>query len=166
MRRGPHRIRFIAEIDGDVSELLPYLNSVLKGAIYNPNFPSLTVKHEGALVTVYPKSVKAGMVRDEEHARKIIEWLEGLFEYCRKNMDSIEPLYETRARLTPLDIYKLLPGTNCGKCGERTCLAFASKLLRGERDVAECAPLLSAQFEEKRRRLLELLGTSGERSAP
>lgn len=30
--------------------------------------------------------------------------------------------------LSGLDIYKLLPKTNCKKCGSPTCLAFAIKL--------------------------------------
>ena len=158
----PERIRFIAEVDEDISELLPYMNAIVKGAIYNPNFPSLTVRHEGALVTIYPKSVKAGLVRDEEHAREIIGWLEGLIEHCKSHMDSIEPLYERRSGLFPLDVYKLLPGTNCGECGEMTCLAFASKLFKGERSVEECRPLFSSElYSGKRERLLELLEAAG-----
>jgi len=35
--------------------------------------------------------------------------------------------------LRPLDVYKHLPGTNCGKCGEINCMAFAAKLI--ERQV-------------------------------
>jgi ArsR family metal-binding transcriptional regulator len=30
----------------------------------------------------------------------------------------------------PLGIWKLLPQTNCKKCGEATCMAFACKLLQ------------------------------------
>ncbi len=32
--------------------------------------------------------------------------------------------------LTGLEIYKLLPKTNCKECGFPTCLAFAMKLAR------------------------------------
>lgn len=41
----------------------------------------------------------------------------------------------------PLDVYATLPKTNCGKCPERTCLAFASALVRGGRKAAECPQL-------------------------
>ena len=34
-----------------------------------------------------------------------------------------------------LDIYKLLPKTNCKKCGHPTCLAFAMKLATGKVEV-------------------------------
>jgi acetyl-CoA decarbonylase/synthase complex subunit gamma len=43
--------------------------------------------------------------------------------------------------LKALDIYKLLPKTNCKKCGFPTCLAFAMKLAAGKVDVDLCADL-------------------------
>ncbi|HAU31964.1 MAG TPA: acetyl-CoA decarbonylase/synthase complex subunit gamma [Desulfotomaculum sp.] len=40
--------------------------------------------------------------------------------------------------LTGLDIFKLLPKTNCKKCGQATCLAFAMALANAKADVAQC----------------------------
>lgn len=40
--------------------------------------------------------------------------------------------------LTALDIYKLLPKTNCKKCGSPTCLAFAMRLLTKKGSIEEC----------------------------
>ena len=40
--------------------------------------------------------------------------------------------------LTGLDIYKLLPKTNCKKCGSPTCLAFAMKLAMKKASLDEC----------------------------
>ena len=40
-----------------------------------------------------------------------------------------------------LDIYKLLPKTNCKKCGYPTCLAFAMKLAAGKAEVEACPDL-------------------------
>lgn len=40
-----------------------------------------------------------------------------------------------------LDIYKLLPKTNCKKCGHPTCLAFAMKLATGKVEVEACPDL-------------------------
>ena len=42
------------------------------------------------------------------------------------------------AKLTGLQIQKLLPKTNCKECGANTCLAFAMKLASGKADLAEC----------------------------
>jgi acetyl-CoA decarbonylase/synthase, CODH/ACS complex subunit gamma len=40
--------------------------------------------------------------------------------------------------LTGLDIYKILPRTNCGDCGSPTCLAFAMKLAAKQISLDEC----------------------------
>ncbi len=42
----------------------------------------------------------------------------------------------------PLDVWTLLPQTNCKKCGEATCMAFACNLLLQERVLEECSPLV------------------------
>ena len=53
--------------------------------------------------------------------------------------------------LTGIEIYKLLPQTNCKECGEPTCLAFAMKLAAGKTELALC-PSVS---EEAKARLAE-----------
>jgi acetyl-CoA decarbonylase/synthase complex subunit gamma len=40
--------------------------------------------------------------------------------------------------LTALDIYKVLPKTNCGECGVATCLAFAMQLATKKADIEAC----------------------------
>ena len=40
--------------------------------------------------------------------------------------------------LSGLDIFKLLPKTNCGDCKLPTCLAFAMKLAGGQAKLEEC----------------------------
>jgi acetyl-CoA decarbonylase/synthase complex subunit gamma len=40
--------------------------------------------------------------------------------------------------LSGLDIFKLLPKTNCGECGVPTCMAFAMKLAQKKAELKEC----------------------------
>ena len=40
--------------------------------------------------------------------------------------------------LTALDIYKILPKTNCGECGVPTCLAFAMQLATKKAAIDAC----------------------------
>ena len=42
--------------------------------------------------------------------------------------------------LTGLQIFKLLPNTNCRECGYPTCLAFAMKLAAGKESLDKCPP--------------------------
>ncbi|MEM3546378.1 MAG: acetyl-CoA decarbonylase/synthase complex subunit gamma [Candidatus Bathyarchaeia archaeon] len=55
-------------------------------------------------------------------------------------------------KLSPMDIYRLLPKTNCGKCGSPTCMAFAFKLAQGAVTVDKC-PFLT---DEAKRALMGL----------
>jgi acetyl-CoA decarbonylase/synthase complex subunit gamma len=57
--------------------------------------------------------------------------------------------------LTGVEIFKLLPKTNCKKCGQPTCLAFAMKLAQRQASLDQCPDV----SEEARR-------TLGEASAP
>jgi acetyl-CoA decarbonylase/synthase, CODH/ACS complex subunit gamma len=50
--------------------------------------------------------------------------------------------------LTGIEIFKLLPKTNCGKCGVPTCLAFAMQLAAGKADLALC-PTVSDEGRAK-----------------
>ncbi len=40
--------------------------------------------------------------------------------------------------LTGIEIFKLLPKTNCGECGVPTCLAFAMNLASGKAELSAC----------------------------
>ncbi len=53
--------------------------------------------------------------------------------------------------LTGIEIFKLLPKTNCGECGVPTCLAFAMSLAAGKAELSAC-PHVS---EEAKARLQE-----------
>jgi acetyl-CoA decarbonylase/synthase complex subunit gamma len=50
--------------------------------------------------------------------------------------------------LTGLEIFKLLPKTNCKKCGKPTCLAFAMALAQKRAKLEEC-PDVSEQAKEQ-----------------
>ncbi len=42
---------------------------------------------------------------------------------------------------TPLEVYTLLPKSNCGQCGSATCMAFAAAIIRQEKKLADCPHL-------------------------
>ncbi len=60
-------------------------------------------------------------------------------------------------KISVMDLYKLLPKTNCKKCGQPSCMAFAAKLLEKEATVDQCPVLNTPKFEENRKKLIELL---------
>ncbi|MDI6865883.1 acetyl-CoA decarbonylase/synthase complex subunit gamma [Thermodesulfovibrio yellowstonii] len=50
--------------------------------------------------------------------------------------------------ITGIEIFKLLPKTNCKKCGFPTCLAFAMKVAQGQADIEQC-PEASEEVRSK-----------------
>lgn len=59
--------------------------------------------------------------------------------------------------LSPIDVYKLLPRTNCKECGEKNCMAFATKVVNREVSIEKCTPLLKKEFEKAYKQLKEML---------
>ena len=59
--------------------------------------------------------------------------------------------------LSPIDVYKLLPRTNCKECGEENCMAFATKVVNREVPIEKCAPLLKKEYEKAYKQLKEIL---------
>lgn len=47
----------------------------------------------------------------------------------------------------PLELYKLLPKSNCKQCGVATCLAFAAEVIKGQKNLNKC-PHLENKFIE------------------
>jgi acetyl-CoA decarbonylase/synthase complex subunit gamma len=62
-----------------------------------------------------------------------------------------------RKELRPIDVYGLLPKTNCGQCGEQNCLAFATKVVSREARLEKCAPLLMREYDGARKQLEKML---------
>jgi len=58
---------------------------------------------------------------------------------------------------SPIEVYKLLPGTNCKECGEKNCVAFAAKLVNREASMEECPLLFEKEHEAAYKKLWKLL---------
>jgi len=151
------KVNAIADLSENISEVFPYLNTVLKGFQFSEKGKILTVKRGGHLITFRPREIAITNLEDENEARAVLEELKQILNETYINKDRIKPSYIPVPVLKPLDILKLLPGTNCKKCGVLTCFAFAFKLTRQEIEMTKCTPLFSGEYQEKRKVLLELL---------
>jgi len=59
--------------------------------------------------------------------------------------------------LSPIEVYMLLPRTNCKECGEENCMAFAVRVVNREVALELCTPILDEKHGEARKNLEELL---------
>jgi len=61
------------------------------------------------------------------------------------------------ARISPIKVVGALPGTNCGKCGEDTCMAFAVKLIDHQVTMPMCTPLYKEKkYAKKLKKLIDI----------
>jgi ArsR family metal-binding transcriptional regulator len=151
------KVNALVEISEDISEVLPYLNTVLKGFQYSDDEKILTVKRIGHLITFRPRQIAITKLEDKKEAREVMEELKQSVNETYVNRGQIKPSYTSIPIPRPTDIYKLLPGTNCKKCGVPTCFAFAFKLTNNELEWKQCPLLLTGEFEANRQKLSEIL---------
>jgi len=156
------KVNAIADLSEDISEVLPYLNTALKGLQYYAEEKILTAKRGGRLITFRSRQIALTKLEDEKEATAVMEELKQIVNETFANKDHIEPTYTSRPIPRPLDIFKLLPGKNCKDCGEATCMAFALKLINDELKWEQCPLLLTKEFEENRLKLSEIFPEGGD----
>jgi ArsR family metal-binding transcriptional regulator len=147
-------LRCYAHLDGDVSEVLPYLNTELKGYQFCPEPPSLTLKYQAKLITLTSHEIAINMVKDQTEAEDILEWLKKEINATWERRGDITPSFEVAEPPRVLEVLKFLPRTNCRACGQPTCMVFAVQVCQGVLGLAAC-PCLDP---ENLQRLREYLG--------
>lgn len=155
------KIRLIAHLSGDVGPALPYLNAEMRNACYNSDGETFTYMDGPRMVTIYPRRIsiaKADEIVDAWHSLEQIR--------CRVNdvyarRESIEPSYEMRRKPPALEIYKRLPGTSCGRCGQKTCMAFALTLWSGSAKPSMCGPIFKGDYAYLKDAFLEICAGLG-----
>ncbi len=67
------------------------------------------------------------------------------------------PQKKSIREISPIDVYKLLPRTNCRECGEPNCMAFATRIVNGELIIDNCPPLAKEEYRTAYDDLLALM---------
>jgi len=145
---GAERFAATVRLPIDISEVLPYLNATLHGAVYHMAANALTWKKGGHNIAFHPHEISTSNVEDRQAAIKELEGLIRLVNRTWERRAEIPPDYQTHQRPNPMAIYQLLPKTNCKKCGEPTCFIFSLKLVASQKKIADCPPLLEPEFSE------------------
>lgn len=154
---GAERFSAKALLLADISEVLPYLNATLRGAVYTQAAAALTWKKGGHNIAFHAYEIATSNVEDRDAAIAELEGLVDLVNRTWERRGEITPDYATRQRPTAMSLYKLLPATNCRRCGQPTCWNFALKLVASQVELAACPPLAEPAYAERRAALTALL---------
>jgi ArsR family metal-binding transcriptional regulator len=153
----PGRIIVIGNPSQPLADVIPYL-ATLPGIIaWNPEALTLTFRRPHGFMTLYT---------DKVYITQVVDTAEGLALFAALK-DAINAVWEKRAELMAvttkkrapryLDIWELLPRTNCKQCGEVTCLAFAVAVVQQKRSLTECPSLQSDPSFADRKATLEAM---------
>lgn len=157
-------VNAIVEVDADLRGVMPYLNAELGSCFFHPEGPFLRFTQGGKTFTLHPRHFTIGGLADEEEARKMVAYVQKLLAETWARRQEITPSYRRGREVKVLEVYKLLPRTNCGVCGVKSCMAFAAGLLQQEFLLEDCAPLNEPERAPNREELARLLKEAGLRS--
>ncbi|SDL29142.1 (Fe-S)-binding protein [Halarsenatibacter silvermanii] len=153
----PDKIRLKADLGSNIGDIFPFVNAEIERANYNPGLPSLSLQKEFRTITLYEEKMTMIKAENSTDAMQVIEWLKDIINDIYARKDEIEPDHTASDPPRPLEIFKLLPKTNCSKCGELTCLAFAVQLLEYEQDLENCPKLKEKDYADARETLKAML---------
>ena len=155
----PNSTKFnaIVDLEVDIGDLLPYLATVIRGCTYIDGTDELNYMDKGHIIAIRSGKITVTALADEAEARQVCEELRNTINQVDKQRESIIPTLRKHARLDPLAVYRELPRTNCGECGEATCMAFAARVVRRELTAKGCKILLGKGYNNQRERLHQML---------
>jgi len=131
-------VHCIARLNEDISAVLPYLNAVLGGTQYFRDPPEVMFHHYGKIIKVGAHEIAVNALKDEQEAELILKWLMTEINQAWENRREISPCFTGKTKPKVLEILRLLPGTNCRKCGQQTCMVFAVQVMEGGRTADDC----------------------------
>jgi ArsR family metal-binding transcriptional regulator len=134
------KFRVIANIAPPLGSALKVLEPIFPRGRYSDRVSALIAQKGEVITTIYGNGkVTMTMIKSEGEAREALENLRSTINEAIAK--GISPVPREKIRVEPMELYKYLPQTNCGKCGEQGCYTFAIKLMSGEVILDTCTPL-------------------------
>ncbi len=153
----PGRVIVTGTPSTPLDEVLPYLASLPNVIGFNPETLTLTFRRPRGFMTLYPRRVSITQVLDEQEGIELFAALVEAINATWGNRQALKPVRTRKKAPGHLDIYALLPQTNCKECGEVTCLAFAVGLITGKSSLEQCELLQNEPVYMERKKLLEAI---------
>ena len=132
----------------DISFLFPYINAVAKESELHERPCLVRFVHKGVYCVVYPEKCIASPFNGHGEVRIFVEDLVGFLNEILEKKEEITPKFKVFQHVSVTDIITLLPKTNCGECGFKTCMAFAAMLSR-QQTLPSLCPFIGRPMTEQ-----------------
>ena len=140
-------------LNNDISAVFPYLNAILNNAWYDHQNRVLIWGEQEQRYAFHPDQILIARVQDQRHARQVVRDIIDKINDIWQERDNITPRLTEKKLPSVIDIFKLLPRTNCKQCGYLTCMAYAADLRQGTAHLQECPSLVQPEYAENKERI-------------
>jgi len=158
------RLRVDMKPGKDLGALIPLVARLIRGGSYRPHPPTLAFEEEHRLLVISPEHLVFSRTDD----------LLDFWIMLRSMIDLIVAAWERRSVLKPdkgprqgvgaIEIFKRLPGTNCGDCGSVNCMEFATSLFMTRAKMDQCPVIAEPKWSrnlESLKWIMSIIGDSG-----
>jgi len=155
----PGKIIVVGKPSRRLDDVLPYLATLPNVIAYNPQAQAVTLRRQPGLITLGPKRVSITQVKDSEEGLELLATLVEAINATWEHRGELVAANRPRHAPRPLEVWALLPQTNCGRCGEATCMAFAFSIMQQRGQLEACEILAHEEaFADRRVALQTMLG--------
>ncbi len=149
----------------DISAAMPYLNAVFENTMYDHDNKILVCEKDNRGYAFRSMDIRVSGILDVSDVPQVAKETVDRVNQVWREHEQITPSYKERKLPTVIDIYQLLPKTNCKQCGYPTCLAFAAEIRTDPGLLAQCPPLSQPEYAHNSEELKKLF-SSDEVSQP
>lgn len=126
------------KLKSDIRHLFPYLNATIADARFYEQPEYMRFLFEGINCALYPNELIAAAFVDKDEAVAFFRRFMVFMADLDHRRDAVQPNYLKYNPPAIMDILRLLPQSNCKKCGHATCMAFAAALRNDETTPDQC----------------------------
>lgn len=127
----------------DATHVMPLLNAIYPDAELHNSPPRINFNYQNVLCNLYANEVVATPFASKELANEFSIVFLKYLNKIQLNKDNLKPNHKTKEQLSALDIYKLLPQSNCKICDFPSCFAFACALSKQQTTQKQCPSFIS-----------------------
>jgi len=141
----PSMSRIVANMTPPLGGALEIIEPLFLRSRYLDKKRSLIIQKDESIITIYGSGrVIVSMVKNESVAKKVLDEIKITINEAIKT--GAGPVPKEKVKIEVMEIYKYLPQTNCGKCSEKDCYSFASKIIIGEATLKRCKLLKEPKY--------------------
>ncbi|WP_410507660.1 (Fe-S)-binding protein [Methanosarcina hadiensis] len=146
------RLRVSANMTPPLGGVLKLLEPLFTRSSYSDQKDSLIIQKGEIITTIYGNGkVSIRMIKNEDEAKEELERLKSIINEAIAK--GVAPAPREKIRVDLKEVYRYLPQTNCGKCGEQGCYSFAIKLMARQVSLENCTLLKESKYASNQEHL-------------